>query len=262
MRRKIMSSSARPTRNARSVPDPTHRSEAPEADTIGLDGPAPPGGALPASASTAVSSVSDGSAVVIDVGLNPGAASVVSGLTTTGGGAPDDGAAEKQARALGTVREDRPPPAATEKGTVIGAVHVPGIGSGPAAAGGPAEKEKSRAETENIQRGAHPVPDEGLQFEPGPDIRRLGLGVGAFRMADAGGAAEAEDESLSEPSGSSSVLCGYMSQPTSAQIVEAEQRRRAEAIVKAASASSVDAAAVSPVNESKRSWCCLRRNRS
>ncbi|EJK51242.1 hypothetical protein THAOC_29603, partial [Thalassiosira oceanica] len=124
----------------------------------------------------------------------------------------------------------------------------PGHRERPGCRGGPAEKEKSRAETENIQRGAHPVPDEGLQFEPGPDIRRLGLGVGAFRMADAG--------------------------PTSAQIVEAEQvrtrdtilvtlrltlegesnllgqRRRAEAIVKAASASSVDAAAVSPVNES------------
>ena len=97
-------------------------------------------------------------------------------------------------------------------------------------------KEKSRAETDNVQRGARPVPDTGLQlraetdleagvqFESGPDIGRLGLGVGAFRMADAGSTAEAEDESLSESSGSS-FLCGYMPQPTSAQIVEAEQVR-------------------------------------
>jgi len=59
---------------------------------------AEPGGALSSSASAAVSSVSDVSAVVVDVG-NPSSASVVSGLTK--GGPSDDGdAAEKQAIAL------------------------------------------------------------------------------------------------------------------------------------------------------------------
>ena len=187
-----------------------HRSEA---DTIGLDGPAPPGGALPASASTAVSSVSDGSAVMIDVGRNSSAASVVSRLTE--GGAPDDRVVEKQARALGTVREgsaaagggpggggpsedgvaekqaraletvsgDRPPPATTEQRTVIGAVHVPGIGSSPAAdapAEGPAGNEEQTAAhggsigalEERHVTEAYAVDDEGPP-PPGPSALDL-----------------------------------------------------------------------------------------
>ena len=195
-----------------------HRSEA---DTIGLDGPAPPGGALPASASTAVSSVSDGSAVMIDVGRNSSAASVVSRLTE--GGAPDDRVVEKQARALGTVREgsaaagggpggggpsedgvaekqaraletvsgDRPPPATTERRTVIGAVHVPGIGSSPAAdAGGAVEGPAGNEEQTTAHGGsigaleerhvteAYAVDDEGPP-PPGPSVLDLPSAVEA-----------------------------------------------------------------------------------
>ena len=185
-----------------------------EEDTIGLDGPAPPGGALPASASAAVSSISSHSAVMIEVGRNSGPASVVSGLTEGtapagdvvvakqaraletvregraaagvgpgSGGPSEDGVVEKQARALETVSGDRPPPATTEQKTVIGAVHVPGIGSSPAAdataegptvneaLGGPTDVESHTPEERHVTE-AYAVDDEGPP-PPGPSVLDL-----------------------------------------------------------------------------------------